>query len=72
MTSQKLPGFTAEASLARSGRYHAAAAGWTLANRMSPGEIIPQFGGTHSHCSEVSQCVRYCCGDWGCAYIDIC
>jgi hypothetical protein len=71
MTSQNLPGFTAEASLAKSGRYHAAAAARTSANRMRSGEIIPQgLGGPNCH--RVSQCVSFCCGPWGCDYIDFC
>jgi hypothetical protein len=68
MTIQNLPGFTAEASLAKSSRYYAAA--WTSANRMSSGEIIPQ---AFSNCRRVDECVYYCCSPFrGCDYIDIC
>jgi hypothetical protein len=69
MTGPKLPGFAAEASLAKSGRYYAAA--WTSANRMSSGEIMPQFG----NCRRVPHsngCVYECCNYKGCEYIDVC
>ena len=69
-TSQKLPGFTAEASLGKSSRYYAAA--WTSANRMSGGEIIPQVSFRHCRCE--TECECFCCDPQtgNCNWIDFC
>jgi hypothetical protein len=70
MTSQNLPGFTAEASLTRSKQCYAAA--WTSANHMSSGEIIPQFANCHSVDGDV--CEYFCCSPNTnrCEYVDFC
>jgi hypothetical protein len=70
MTRQNLPGFTAEASLAKPSQHYVADAAWTLANPVRSGEIVPQVGGPNCH--HVNQCVAFCCGPWGCEYIDFC
>jgi hypothetical protein len=66
MSSVKMPGFTAGASLREANRYYAVAS--TTAPQHSSGKVVPQQGGPR--CRFVDPGVLYCCypNGGGCRY----